>query len=730
MDELTILRGVLERIVFRSEESGFSIVRIKASAKDLVTVRGYFPSIHEGEQVTLKGSWTNHPKFGRQFDAKECIAQLPSNVEGIRKYLASGLIKGIGPTFAKKLVDRFGSQTLEIIDQQPRKILEVGGIGTGRLTAIIEAWQTQKEISKVMVFLQEKGISTDFSVKIFKTYGHESIAKITENPYRLSDDIWGVGFARADKVALQLGFKPDSLYRIQSGILHLLGDAISHGHLYGELEETKEKALILLGLEEHENKVGLLKRAFVELFEQDKIKLLSHEDVHYVSLPQYYASEKGIAAKLKTLFEAPVSTEHLDLTAIYKQLRLPDSKGMALNEDQQAGILSCLQHKVTIITGGPGTGKTTLIRRMLEALDANFMRYRLAAPTGRAAKRMFEGTGKKSETLHRLLEFSPGTMGFTRNEQNAIDCDFLIVDEASMIDVFLMHAIVRALPQKAHLVLIGDIDQLPSVGAGNILNDLIASGVIAVTRLLQIFRQAQDSMIVVNAHRINTGEFPTSSQPGSRNDYVYIKEDVPEKVFEHLRDIYEKRLKRFGIAPKDSVVLTPMNKGLVGTQRLNQELQSILNPKNDEDKQVGRFGQIYKVDDRVMQIKNNYDKFVFNGDMGTIMAIDREDQKLLIRFGERDLSYDFSELNELVLSYAISIHKSQGSEFRAVIVPLFMQHFIMLQRNLIYTAITRAKELCIFIGQPRAIAMGIKNNKGVVRKTFLKEFLTTDLEAR
>lgn len=722
------LCGTLQKTIFRSDE-GFVVASLAINARESVVVRGSFPGVHEGERVTLQGLWIMHPKFGRQFEVRHCVAQLPSSVEGIRKYLASGLIKGIGPRYAQRLVDAFGTQTLDIIDKAPSRLGEVEGIGPKRVQTIVNAWQEQKEISRVMVFLQEKGVSTSFAAKIFKTYGQDSIAKITENPYRLAEDIWGVGFKMADDVALKLGFAAHSTPRVGAGILHAIAQATSNGHLYVELEELKQQAREMLVLEDNVEVAGIFKYALHDLFERKKIVLLSVDSLHYLSLPQYYHSEKGIASKILLLFTVQLAQERA-WTEIYNKIRLPNARGITLNEDQQRGVLAALQNKVTIITGGPGTGKTTLIKRLLEILEEEHVRFRLAAPTGRAAKRIFEGTGKNAETLHRLLEFSPQGMGFTRNEQNALDLDMLIIDEASMIDVFLMHAILRALPQRAQLVLIGDVDQLPSVGAGNVLHDLIASEKVAVMRLQEIFRQAQDSLIVVNAHRMNRGEFPVSSQPNAKDDFKYIKEQVVENTLPYLKKIYTKVLPARGISHEDAVVLCPMNRGAVGTMRINQELQLILNPHDDPQKQVARFGQVYKERDRVMQIRNNYDKFVFNGDMGYIKTIDREEQQLVICFGERELTYDFMELDEITLAYAISIHKSQGSEFRAVIVPIFMQHFIMLQRNLLYTAVTRAKDFCIFMGDPKAIAMGIRNNKGVERKTFLREFLTSDLQAR
>ena len=722
------IAGVLEKVIYKSPETGFSVFSIKVSAQESVIAKGVLQNLHQGQTVIMQGAWEFHAKFGKQFSATSCSAQAPTNAEGIQKYLSSGLIKGIGPKFAERLVAKFGSKTLEIIDKEPHKLTLVEGVGAGRAATITAAWQDQKEISRVMVFLQSKEVSTAFAVKIFKTYGQESIEKITQNPYRLVEDIWGVGFKTADSLALKLGIEATSLYRIKSGILHCIGEVLNNGHLYGKVPDIKVAAAEALALP-LEVEQALIKQALQELYRENKIKLVSYQEEHFITLPQYYHVEKGIAAKiLKLKSYAPI--QRFDFDLIYNQIRVEDGRGVLLNEQQQRGALAAMQQKISIITGGPGTGKTTLIKKLLDVLDTNHVKVKLAAPTGRAAKRMFEGTGRPTETLHRLLEFTPMAGGFSRNEQNAIEAEFIIVDEASMIDAFLMYALLRAVPAHAHLLFLGDVDQLPSVGAGNILNDLMASDVVCVTRLNEIFRQAQDSLIIVNAHNINQGKFPVTFIEGSRKDFVYIPQKNPEDLFPVLRELYTKKLAQYKIPVSEAIVLVPMNKGIAGTSRINQELQMILNPGQNPSKEVTRFGQVYKIGDRVMQIKNNYDKFVFNGDLGVIDDIDIADQVMRITFGERVLEYDFAELNELVLSYAVSIHKSQGSEFQAVIIPIFMQHFVLLARNLLYTAVTRAKKLCILVGEPRAIAMAIKNNKNIERQTFLRQYLTSDLEAR
>ncbi|NRB21475.1 ATP-dependent RecD-like DNA helicase, partial [Candidatus Dependentiae bacterium] len=561
---------------------------------------------------------------------------------------------------------------------------------------------------------------------IYKRYGKESIAFLTENPYRLSQDIWGIGFKIADQIAQNLGIPADSVKRVKAAMHHVILQEVGNGHLYVELDNLKAKTTKLLELDA--TILGQkMKNGLHELYNTNEIKLISHDNQHFVTSPQNYFSEKGCALKIQHLLEHK-SKLILDTNKVYEQLRTAKGE-VELNDDQQKGIMACLTNKVSIITGGPGTGKTTLIKQLLNALDLCNTKYRLAAPTGRAAKRMAQSTRRDAMTIHRLLEFDVSTYRFTKNEQNALNLDFLIIDEASMIDIFLANAILKAVPLDAHVVFIGDIHQLPSVGAGNFLNDLITSEKVNCTRLTKIFRQAQDSMIVVNAHRINQGEFPTSSLPGTRRDFIFIKEDDPANVAGHLQNIFTKEIKKLGFTPDQVNVLVPMNRGVVGTQTINSHLQEILNPATNQ-KHVMRHGTAFRVNDRVIQLRNNYDKLVFNGDMGTITEIDITEQQLHIQFGGRVLEYEFSELDELFLAYAITIHKSQGSEYPVVIIPIFMQHFTLLQRNLIYTAITRAKKLCIFIGQTKAIAMAIKNNKGLDRKTFLQQFLTSDLQAR
>lgn len=719
MQELEIIQGTIEKFLFQNADNFFSIF-ILQNGQTTITVKGYLPSIAVGQEVQLKGEWVFHAKFGKQFNAQECISILPTTLVGLKRYLGSGLIKGIGPTFANKLVNHFGNSILDIIDKNPERLKEINGIGPKKIEKISLAWKDQKEISNLMVFLQEKNISPSLATRIYKKYKGDAVSILLENPYKIAEDIWGIGFKTADEIAQKLGFAYDAPERITSGILHVISQATGQGNLYVELEDLKAKTVILLGLNIQEHS-ELLKNALLMLYNNEKIKYVSKNDCHYITLSSYYFTEEGLSNKIKTLLSSPTYFK-FNIDKIYQRLRL--NTEIELHENQQCGIISCLQNKITIITGGPGTGKTTLIKQLLSILEDHKLSYKLSAPTGRAAKRITEGTGKYATTIHRLLEFDVSTMRFTYNEKNALKLDFLIIDEASMIDTFLAYAILKAIPLHAHLVFIGDIDQLPSVGPGNILNDLITSKKISCIKLTHIFRQAQNSLIVVNAHRINSGQLPIT-QTAFKKDFFFIKEEDPKKVISHLKRILFVELKKHNISIDDTVVLTPMNRSIIGTYALNNLLQEILNP--DAKQHVNYTTTKFKINDKVMQIKNNYDKHVYNGDIGIIDKIDHEEKEVIVNFDKHFVTYDFDELNELVLAYAISIHKSQGSEYNAVIVPIFMQHFMLLQKNLIYTALTRAKKLCIFLGQPKALALAIKNNKGTGRLTFLKDFLTGEI---
>lgn len=719
-------KGSVERILFSNAANGYAVCSMVAEhLNQQITICGTLPSVQPGHRITVTGSWTHHAKFGTQFVVQSYTVLPPSTSAGIEKYLASGLIKGIGPVYAKRLVALFGSTVLEIIDKQPERLHSVPGIGPKRVAQIIDAWQDQKEIAHIMLFLQEKGISTTHAIKIYKTYKQRAVELIIENPYRLAEDIWGIGFATADAIAQQLNIAPDSVKRCRAGILHTLHTATQQGHVYMELEALKTATKALLKLETDDQSTNI-KTALHDLYAQDKIKLLTHQEKHFIALSIYYATEKGIAQRIVEIKQTR-SAFSVNSTQLYTKLRTQNS--IDLNEDQQRGIMNCFEHKVTIITGGPGTGKTTLIKSLLGLLEQEHIRYKLAAPTGRAAKRMTQSTNRPATTLHRLLEFDPVSMQFTRTLENTLECDFVIIDEASMIDIFLAHSLLKAVANTTHILFIGDIDQLPSVGAGNVLGDMIASNAIPTIRLSYIFRQAQDSLIVTNAHRINNGEFFITEQENSRRDFFFIKEEDPLALPHHLRTIFSTILTRAKISQDNATVLIPMNRGPAGTHILNGALQKLINTQ-PHAAQIVYGAYTFKEHDRVMQIRNNYDKLVFNGDIGTIITIDTQEQMLQVQFDTGIVTYETSELDELMLAYAISIHKSQGSEYEAAIIPIFMQHYTLLQRKLLYTAITRAKKLCIIIGQPKALWLAIKNAHTLQRLTFLQHFLTSDLAAR
>jgi exodeoxyribonuclease V alpha subunit len=724
MDTTETIHGTIDRFIYQNHENGFSICVLITQNNQSALIKGSLSHLHSGEDITAHGTWTTHPKFGRQFEIEHYSTHSPTSIVGLKKYLASGLIKGIGPAYAEKLVAHFGTEVLDIIDQQPERLHSVPGIGSKKIATIIAAWQSQKAISHIMVFLQDKGITPAYAVKIYKKYGAQSIAVVTENPYRLAQEIWGIGFAIADRIAQQVGFTLDSLNRIKAGILFAITSALGNGHLYLALEALRTQTATLLDLD-MTTQGDLIKNALHELHDARAIVLITYNDSHYITQTQYYQIEQSVANHLKKCL-AQKRNNSINLNSLYTRLR---TQKRPLNDDQQAGIMACLQNAITIITGGPGTGKTTIIKTLLTILDEHAIHYKLAAPTGRAAKRITESSGKEATTLHRLLEFDPNTMKFTRTEKNTLSLDFLIIDEASMIDIFLAHALLQALPQSAHLILLGDVDQLPSVGAGNFLNDLIASAIIPCVRLTKIFRQAQDSLIVTNAHRINHGELPLSDATQSKPDFIFLHEEDPAAMAERLQTIYTHLLPKYGISRANTITLVPMKRGPVGTYNLNHLLQNIINP-SPADEALTYGNSVFHVHDRVMQLRNNYDKMVFNGDIGYIKQINIADNMVVVEFPEQLVTYESADLDELIMAYAISVHKSQGSEFDAVIVPLFMQHFVLLQRNLVYTAITRAKKLCIFVGQTKAVAVAVKNDKHKERCTFLKAFLTTDLVCR
>jgi len=712
-DRYSTLEGVLERVVFFNEENGFTVARLQvAKRRDLVAIVGVLPSPMPGETLRLKGEWVVDSKFGEQFRVQSCLSVLPATLTGIEKYLGSGLVKGIGPIMAKRIVAKFGLETLDIIEDSNEKLLEVDGIGSIRVERIAKAWQEQKEIREVMVFLQGEGVSSTYAVKIYKAYGDKAISVVKENPYRLALDISGIGFKTADKIAQNMGIDPSSPMRAEAGIIHVLSELVDEGHVYYPYEELKEKAAELLEVDKE-----ILDTALVTLTEQRRVVIEEHQEFRAVYLTPLHVAEVNVAKRLKTLLSSPRQLLQIDIEKAIEWVQRVNR--IELAEMQKEALRKAVTGKVMVITGGPGTGKTTLVNSIIKILGKKDQRIALASPTGRAAKRLSEVTGREAKTIHRLLEFSPSEGGFKRNEENPLDADLVIIDEVSMVDILLMNHLLKAIPPMATLLLVGDADQLPSVGPGNVLKDIIASEQVETIRLTEIFRQAQGSLIVVNAHRVNRGEhLQLKASPGQQTNLYFINREEPEKVLAVIKELCKRRLPSvFHLDPLEDIqVMTPMHRGTVGVANLNAELQNLLNPNG---KAVARGGRLFRVNDKVMQIKNNYEKEAFNGDIGRIVGIDLEEQKLMVKYEDRVIDYDWSELDELVLAYAISIHKSQGSEYPAVVIPLLTQHYIMLQRNLLYTAITRAKRLVVLVGSKRAIAIAIKNNKVQFRYTNL-----------
>ncbi len=717
MLEKTTIEGVLERIVYINEENSFTVARLQVGrSPELVTIVGNLPGPNPGETLRLSGEWMVDPRFGRQFRVVSCVSVLPSTLTGIEKYLGSGLVKGIGPIMAKRVVTKFGLETLDIIEASPESLLEVEGIGQVRARRIGKAWQEQKEIRDVMVFLQGHGISSAYAVKIYKAYGNKSVSIVKENPYRLALDISGIGFKTADKIARNLGIDPASQIRIEAGILHLLSEMVDSGHVYYPQDKLGEAAASLLEVEQTRVETALL-----SLVTQRRVVVEAQREEQAVYLTPLHTAEVNAARRLQTLLQAPRQIFSIDVEKAIQWVQ--QAIGMELASLQQEAIRKTISGKVVVITGGPGTGKTTLLNCLIRILEKKNRRILLASPTGRAAKRLAEVTGKEAKTIHRLLEYSPKEGGFKRNEENLLDADLIIVDETSMVDILLLNHLLKAIPPLATLLLVGDADQLPSVRPGNVLQDIIASQTVETVRLTEIFRQAQESLIVVNAHRINQGEFPIVKPPeGRKADFYFIESEEPEQALGLIKDLCSRRLPQaFHLDPrKDIQVMTPLHRGLVGVANLNAELQQLLNPSGQE---IIRGGRCFRVNDKVMQTVNNYDKEVFNGDIGRVVRLDSEEQKIFVKYEDRVVEYNWNELDEMALAYAISIHKSQGSEYPAVVVPILPQHYIMLQRNLLYTAITRAKKLVVLVGSRRAIGMAVRNNRVQHRYTALADRL-------
>ncbi len=718
------IKGQIERITYYKEENGYTIAKVRVGGRhDLVTVVGNLFSANPGEVLKLKGQWHFHPKFGEQFKITSYESVVPATVKGIERYLGSGLIKGIGPVMAKRLVSQFGLETLTIIETDIQKLHEVEGIGGKRIEMIRKAWDDQKEIREVMLFLQGNGVSPTYGAKIFKQYGKESINVVQGNPYRLATDIFGIGFITADKIAENLGISRDSRIRAEAGILYVLHQLSDDGHVYYPYGPLIEECKKILGVDKEIivkafGQISLDKKIVIEDLNKEEIK----ENNKAVYLSRFYVSETGIADKLKTLIQVPKTLRSFDKDKAIEWVQ--GELKMTLAENQKQAVKEAIDKKIMVVTGGPGTGKTTIINSIIRIYERAGQRVLLSAPTGRAAKRMNEATGHEAKTIHRLLECSPKEGGFKRDENNPLEADLIVIDETSMVDTILMYHFLKSVPGEATLILVGDVDQLPSVGAGNVLKDIIESGHIPVVRLTEIFRQAKESLIVVNAHRVNNGRMPTFSYHEDHpQDFYFFEIEEPEKVLGKIVELCKEKIpKKFGYNPVNDIqVLTPMHRGVVGTSNLNAELQKHLNASQDE---LIRNGMGLKVGDKVMQIKNNYDKDVFNGDIGRITRIEREDQEVTVDYDGRSVSYEYSDLDEIVMAYAVTVHKSQGSEYPVVVMPILTEHYMLLQRNLLYTGITRGKKLVILVGTKKAMAIAIKNNNPQKRHTLLRERLT------
>jgi exodeoxyribonuclease V alpha subunit len=703
--------GLIERVTFHSEETGFAVLRVKVKDhREPATVVGTLANVNAGEWITAQGNWVQDKEHGLQFKTTFLKCSPPTSREGIEKYLASGLIKGIGPIYAKKLVEKFGEGIFTVIDHYSVRLEEVDGIGPGRRQKIKAAWVEQKAVRDIMIFLHSHGVSTSRAVRIYKTYGDKSIDTVRANPYVLAKDIHGIGFKLADTVAQKLGIARDSIIRALAGTMHTLLEAAGEGHCALPKEVLVEQAVKLLEID-----LATVREALERLLLDGELVFEPIGGHDLIYLPYLRRAEVGIASLLRKLAGAPSCLPPIDVEKAIAWCQRKTGKELAAT--QQKALRKALESRVLVITGGPGVGKTTLVHSILLILQAKKLCCLLCAPTGRAAKRLSEATGVEAKTIHRLLEFQPARGGFARSAAHPLKCDVLVADETSMIDVPLMDKLILALPARAHLLLVGDVDQLPSIGPGSPLADIIRSEVVPTVRLTEIFRQAASSRIVTNAHRINTGRMPLLQQPGEESDFFFFERDESESIQQTVLELVKDRIPgKLRLDPiLEAQVLCPMNRGNLGARVMNVLLQDGLNPRRGDEQVVERFGWQFRLRDKVIQTVNNYDKEVFNGDIGQVVRINPDERDLVIRFEQRDVLYDFNELDELSLAYAITIHKSQGSEFPAVVVPLAVQHYLLLQRNLVYTAMTRGRRLVVLVGQKKALAIAVRNDRAAER---------------
>ena len=715
--EREVLAGLVERVTFHNEESGFCVLRVKVRGhREAVSVVGVAAAISPGEWVTATGEWINDRNYGQQFKARFLKVTEPTSIEGIERYLGSGSIRGIGQVYAKKLVRAFGEKVFDVIAAEPERLREVDGIGPVRAGRIAAAWAEQKVVREIMVFLHSHGVGSARAVRIYRTYGVDAVEVMSENPYRLARDVRGIGFKTADAIAMKLGIEKTAMIRLRAGISFALAEATGNGHCGLPTNELVPLAVSLLEAPEPEVRTAL----DLELAEGAVIADAVGE-TPCVFLAGLYRAEQVIAERLLKLAAGTLPWAWIDPDKALPWIE--QRTGLTLAESQAEAVRLALMAKTLVITGGPGVGKTTIVNTILGILAAKGVEIALCAPTGRAAKRMSEATGREAKTIHRLLEVDPRHGGFKRDADNPLDCDLLVVDEASMVDVMLMRALLLAVPDHAALLIVGDVDQLPSVGPGQVLADVIASGAVPVVCLTEVFRQAANSQIIVNAHRINEGHIPDLRRPDGESDFYFVEANDPDIAVRHIIELVKTRIpKRFGLHPvRDVQVLCPMNRGGVGARSLNIELQAALNPAGD--RRVERFGWTYAPGDKVMQIENDYDKEVYNGDIGFIADVDPDEGELAAIFDGRTVTYGFGELDALVLAYAATIHKSQGSEYPAVVIPVMTQHYVMLQRNLLYTGVTRGRQLLVLVGQKKAVALAVRNASGRRRWSKLREWL-------
>ncbi len=723
------VQGIVERVTYHADDSGYTVARLKVpSTPDLVTILGRFPDIHPGQTLRLTGFWREHPKFGPQFQVLHAQETKPATLTGLEKYLGSGLIKGVGPVTAKRIVAHFGLETLDIIEAHSDRLIEVSGIGKGRVVRIQGAWAAQKAIKEVMVFLQGHGVSTTYAVKIYKQYGDRSIEVVSGNPYQLATDIYGIGFLTADTIARNLGIEPESDFRYTAGMLYVLSGAAEDGHCFLPQGELIDRVVKQLALPEHPVDPTRITELIAQMaVDKQLIVQQGYGDLHDQQIcyaPSFYYTEQSLATRLSAFVKTSVE---VDLPRVQRWIDgYTQKQGIALSVLQRQAVEVAASSRLLVLTGGPGCGKTFTTRTIVALWKAMGKSILLAAPTGRAAQRLGEMTGREAKTIHRLLAFDPKTMQFRHNEDNPLDAQAIVVDEASMLDLFLAHSFVKAIPPDAQVLIVGDIDQLPSVGPGMVLRDLIASEQIPVVRLTEVFRQAAASHIVINAHKINAGQYPhlTPTTKFAESDCLWLEASEPLLGAEGVRFLVSELLPKHGIDPVQQVqVLCPATRGEVGSRQLNTMLQQVLNPPKQGKVELARGGSLLRVGDRVIQQVNDYQREVFNGDLGTIAAIDLEEQDVVVRFTEREVTYDYADLSELALAWAITVHKSQGSEYPVIILPIFMQHYMLLSRNLLYTGLTRAKQLAVVVGPTKAIGLAVKRVMDRQRYTALADRL-------